>query len=115
MPKITKVEIYQKANTSFAGNETGTVDVLLRTFEGPDAENIAKGFLSKPGREIFYSKVVGESNSNDEVDEEDGDIGSYDELTFKELRAEVEARKLEIPVKAKKKDLIKILQDNDSE
>jgi len=113
-----KIEIYQKAHTIFAGTETGAVDVLIRTYEGNDAEENAKSFLAKPGREVFYSKKISgkKEDQNDNIDEgneEEGDVNSYAELTGNELKAEIKARGLKIPAGAKKEDLIKILEDSD--
>ena len=129
MPKNTKIEIWQKANTVCAGRETGDADVLFRVYEGSDAEENAKSFLSKPLNSMLYAKkeeieIENEDEGNEDEGNEDegnenkplgGEVESYGELSVKELKAEIKARGLEIPEKAKKPKLIKVLENSDVE
>lgn len=115
MPKNTKIEIWQKANTVCAGHESGNIDELFRVYEGPDAEENAKSFLNKPNNSMLYAKTTKAELEDEEGSGEENVVESYETLSVKELKAEIEARGLEIPDGAKKPVLIKILEDNDTE
>lgn len=96
-------------------------DVVVREYgpkQGATAkERLAKAkeFVEKNKEQGFFLKG-GESSAPDAADEESEDeTETYADLSIDELKAEVQARKLEAPAKAKKADLVALLEANDAE
>ena len=143
-PKSKKIEIWQKANTHYAGTTAVGADKLLRTYEGEDAEKNAKSFLNRKDRKvIFYSKVVGKDETpepentpdpvpttpaptpapaatppapiEDKDDDNDEWVDEYNELTTPVLLEEVKARGLKANSKTTKPNLIILLEKYDED
>ncbi len=78
---------------------------------GEDYLKLAKQFVAgrkAKGQEGYFVK-----GHEEEVDENLGDVESYDDLNVKQLKAECEARKIILTGKEKKPDLVALLEGDD--
>lgn len=80
--------------------------------------NFVNSYEEKAKAESLVSKhpgwyVKSDKAPADSTEDLGGDVESYDKLTNADLKAELEARKIEIPAGAKKTDLIALLTKDD--
>lgn len=91
----------------------------IKKFEVYDSEDkLVNSYIEKEKAESLVAKHPGwyVSTKGKAKDAEDNEgVKSYAELSAKELLAEIAARELTAPAKAKKPALIKILEENDTE
>lgn len=95
----------------------GTIYAADENSNGNGASSKAKKVEEEPEEEEEEDDPEEEEEEEPDDDEEDDEEEEegYDEWSVAELKSEIRARRLELPKKAKKTDLVAVLEEDDEE
>lgn len=88
----------------------GNIDALAKAYEQE-----VEALVEEDEEPVLETEEVELPDEVEELPEDEEELPEYEEMTLKDLRAEARARKVTVPAKAKKDDLIAALEAADEE